>query len=76
MQAIVSGNGIILGDGPLEGVELRHWLQTQGVDNYHLHGRQANETVRDWLNKTMTMHCLSIANNRGVVSLYDGSHEL
>lgn len=38
------------GDGPLEG-ELRHWLQTQGVDNYHLHGRQTNETVHDWLNK-------------------------
>lgn len=38
------------GDGPLEG-ELRHWLQMQGAENYHLHGRQPNETVREWLNK-------------------------
>ncbi len=37
------------GDGPLEG-QLRQWLQTQEAENYHLHGRQLNEAVRDWLN--------------------------
>ena len=37
------------GDGPLEG-QLRQWLQTQEAENYHLHGRQPNEAVRDWLN--------------------------
>ena len=37
------------GDGPLE-EDLKQWLQTKGVENYHLHGRQPNEAVRDWLN--------------------------
>ena len=37
------------GDGPLED-ELRQWLQKQGAKNYHLHGRQPNEAVQDWLN--------------------------
>lgn len=36
------------GDGPLE-AQLKSWLAKRGADGYCLHGRQSNETVREWL---------------------------
>ena len=36
------------GDGPLES-ELRAWLEGKEIESYHLHGRQPNKIVREWL---------------------------